>query len=100
MLGVATYNVLTVAAGSVLAGVEATPKIWDIAAVWAIVQAAGAVWIPLQTEPLFPLSPGQDYGDRPFPTLVVSHADLIPAFLPLVQRAGLGLDPYSSSILG
>jgi myo-inositol-1(or 4)-monophosphatase len=97
MLGVATYNVLTVAAGSVLAGVEATPKIWDIAAVWAIVQAAGAVWVPLQTEPLFPLSFGQDYSDRPFPTLVVSHADLIPVFLPLVQQAGLGFATYTSS---
>ena len=42
MLGVATYNLLTVASGVSLGAVEATPKIWDIAAVWAITQAAGA----------------------------------------------------------
>jgi myo-inositol-1(or 4)-monophosphatase len=71
-----------------LGGVEATPKIWDIAAVWAIVQAAGGVWFPLESDPIFPLTPGKDYGDRPFPTLVVSHADLIPTFQPLVQFLG------------
>jgi myo-inositol-1(or 4)-monophosphatase len=84
MLGVATYNLLTVAAGWSLGGVEATPKIWDIAAVWAIVQAAGATWTSLTPEPIFPLQPGKDYGRQSYPTLVVSKADLVPTFLPLV----------------
>ncbi|MEO0769959.1 MAG: inositol monophosphatase family protein, partial [Cyanobacteria bacterium J06649_4] len=44
MLGVATYNLLTVASGVSLGAVEATPTIWDFAAVWAIPQAAGASW--------------------------------------------------------
>ncbi len=91
MLGVSTYNLLTIAAGSVLAGVEATPKIWDIAGVWAIVHAAGAVWVPLQPEPVFPLQVGKDYGDRPYPTLVVSQEELVPVFLPLVQSIGTRL---------
>ncbi|NJK54257.1 MAG: inositol monophosphatase [Leptolyngbyaceae cyanobacterium SU_3_3] len=85
MLGVATYNLLTVAAGATLGGVEATPKIWDIAAVWAIVQAAGAVWHPLTSQPIFPLEVGQDYSQRSFPTLVVSRSQLLPVFEPLVQ---------------
>jgi myo-inositol-1(or 4)-monophosphatase len=85
MLGAATYNMLTIASGAVLAGVEATPKIWDIAAVWAIVQAAGATWIPLEPDPIFPLKVGQDYGKRSFPTLVVSRQELASTFLPLVQ---------------
>ncbi|WP_205369748.1 inositol monophosphatase family protein [Thermoleptolyngbya sp. PKUAC-SCTB121] len=84
MLGVATYNLLTVAAGATLGAVEATPKIWDIAAVWPIVQAAGAVWQPLEPGPIFPLVPGQNYGDRPFPTLVVSQPALLEVFLPRV----------------
>jgi myo-inositol-1(or 4)-monophosphatase len=88
MLGVATYNLLTVAAGATLGGVEATPKIWDIAAVWAIVQAAGGVWTPLEAEPIFPLQVGQDYSDRAYPTLVVSQPALVPTFLPLVQVLG------------
>ncbi len=88
MLGVATYNLLTVAAGWALGGVEATPKIWDIAAVWAIVQAAGGIWTPLTPEPIFPLQPGKDYSRHPYPTLVVSRADLVSTFLPLVAEVG------------
>lgn len=84
MLGVATYNLLTIATGAALGGVEATPKIWDIAAVWAIVQAAGGVWLPLETQPIFPLQPGQDYGSRSYPTLAVSQPEWVDTFLPLV----------------
>ncbi|NJO09081.1 MAG: inositol monophosphatase [Leptolyngbyaceae cyanobacterium SL_1_1] len=85
MLGVATYNLLTVAAGISLGGVEATPKIWDIAAVWAIVQAAGGQWVALETEPIFPLQPGQNYCSRAFPTLVASRPELVSVFDPYVD---------------
>lgn len=84
MMGVATYNLLTIATGAALGGVEATPKIWDIAAVWAIVQAADGVWLSLGPEP-FPLQPGTDYGSCSYPTLVVSRPELVDTFLPLVQ---------------
>lgn len=85
MLGVATYNLLTVAAGATQGGVEATPKIWDIAAVWAIVQAAGGTWESLESEPIFPLQVGQDYSRRSYPTLVTSRSELVSLFKPLVQ---------------
>ncbi|MEO1520038.1 MAG: inositol monophosphatase family protein [Cyanobacteria bacterium J06633_2] len=85
MVGAATYNLLMIAAGIALGGVEATPKIWDIAAVWAIAHAAGATWIPLDEKPIFPLQSGQDYSRRPFPTLVISRADLSPIFQPRVR---------------
>ncbi|EDX84696.1 Inositol monophosphatase family [Synechococcus sp. PCC 7335] len=84
MLGVATYNLLTVASGVCLGAVEATPKIWDIAAVWAITQAAGASWIDLNGEAAFPLEVGKDYSTHPFPTLV-TRPDLIEKFKPLVK---------------
>ncbi|WP_448571455.1 inositol monophosphatase family protein [Trichothermofontia sp.] len=90
MLGVASYNLLLVAAGVALGGVEATPKIWDIAGVWPIAQAAGAVWVPLPADRLFPLSPGQDYGQRAYPTLLVSHPGLVSVFLPFMQSLGQG----------
>lgn len=80
MLGVASYNFLTVAYGAVLGGIEATPKIWDIAGAYPIVQAANAVWLPLESESIFPLEVGQDYGSRPFPTLVASSSELISVF--------------------
>ncbi len=84
MLGVATYNLLTVASGVSLGAVEATPKIWDIAAVWAITQAAGASWVNLNGKAAFPLTVGKDYGTFPFPTLV-TRPDLVEKFEPLVK---------------
>lgn len=84
MLGVATYNLLTVASGVSLGAVEATPKIWDIAAVWAITQAAGASWTQLDGKLSFPLIAGKDYSTYPFPTLV-TRPDLVAKFEPLVS---------------
>lgn len=85
MLGVASYNFLTVASGAVLGSVEATPKVWDFAAAWVIVQAAGGIWLSLKEEP-FPLIPGEDYRDRSFPSLVLSRPELIPVFAPFVEK--------------
>lgn len=84
MLGVATYNLITVASGVSLGAVEATPKIWDIAAVWAITQAAGASWVALDGKQSFPLVVGKDYSAFPFPTLV-TRPDLVAKFEPLVS---------------
>jgi len=84
MLGVASYNLLTVAAGYCLGAVEATPKIWDIAAVWAIIQAAGGHWLPLNAQSPFPLQVGQNYSQRPYPTLVASQQQWLSLFYPRV----------------
>ncbi|GAX37957.1 inositol monophosphatase family protein [Nodularia sp. NIES-3585] len=88
MLGVASYNFLTVATGATLGGIEATPKVWDIAGAWVIVQAAGGIWTPLKEEP-FPLSSGEDYSDRSFPTLVVSSPEIVPVFTPFLKYLNL-----------
>lgn len=85
MLGVASYNLLAVAAGSVVGSVEATPKIWDIAGAWPILQAAGAIWTPLDGQQPFPLVVGTNYRDRPYPTLVSNHEAHTAIFEPLVQ---------------
>lgn len=88
MIGVASYNLLLVAAGAALGGVEATPKIWDIAAVWVILQAAGGKFIFLNSDSVFPLQVGQNYGDRSFPCLALSQAKLESTLLPLVAFLG------------
>jgi myo-inositol-1(or 4)-monophosphatase len=85
MLGMAAYNFLTAANGAVLGGVEATPKIWDIAGSWVIVKAAGAEWISLESQALFPLEVGKDYGKVSYPTLVLGRRDLVSVFLPIVE---------------
>jgi myo-inositol-1(or 4)-monophosphatase len=88
MIGVASYNLLLVAAGAALGGVEATPKIWDLAAVWVIVQAAGGKLLFLDSKPVFPLQIGQNYGNISLPCLAVSREELIADFLPLVRFLG------------
>ncbi len=93
LLGAASYNFLMVAAGATLGGVEATPKVWDLAAAWSIVQAAGGVWISLGSEDVFPLRVGENYGDRAYPTLVVSRTELAPIFQPLVQSLSQSQSP-------
>ncbi|WP_019506097.1 inositol monophosphatase family protein [Pleurocapsa sp. PCC 7319] len=86
MIGVASYNLLLVAEGVVIGGVEATPKIWDIAAAWAIVKAAGGEFVFLDNNFQFPLQVGQDYGQVSIPSLGLCRAELIPMFKPLVER--------------
>jgi myo-inositol-1(or 4)-monophosphatase len=85
MLGVATYNFLAVAAGASLGGVEATPKIWDLAAVWAIVHAAGGTWVSLRTEPTFPAVSGRNYGTYAMPSLIVNRPELADRLSPLME---------------
>ena len=85
MLGVASYNLLLVAAGVAMGGVEATPKIWDIAAVWVIIKAAGGEFVFIDDIPRFPLQPGKDYGAVSFPSLGLCRSELTPQFKPLVE---------------
>ncbi|MBE9125587.1 MULTISPECIES: inositol monophosphatase family protein [unclassified Coleofasciculus] len=98
MLGVASYNFITVATGAVLGGIEATPKIWDIAGAWVIVLAAGGVWVPLESEAIFPLKVGDDYSKRSFPTLVASRDELVNVFKSHIQSSQFNpiLDCYSN----
>ncbi len=83
MIGVATYNILLVATGAAIGGVEATPKIWDIAAVWVILQAAGGSFISLGDEDIFPLEVGKNYGSVSFPILALCRQELVTTFKPL-----------------
>jgi myo-inositol-1(or 4)-monophosphatase len=88
MVGVASYSCLLVASGAAIGGVEATPKIWDIAAAWAIVHAAGGTFTLLESKPVFPLKKGENYGSRPFPCLITNQEHVVSTFLPLVEFLG------------
>ncbi|MDX2254340.1 MAG: inositol monophosphatase family protein [Pseudanabaenaceae cyanobacterium bins.39] len=82
MLGAASYNLLTVGLGSTIGAIEATPKIWDIAAVWVILQATGVTWIYLDADwhiidHIFPLALDKNYQQQSFPSLVVRHPQLV-----------------------
>jgi myo-inositol-1(or 4)-monophosphatase len=89
MIGVTTYSFLLVAGGFTLGGVESTPKIWDLAAVWPILHAAGGHWISLSADPIFPAEVGKNYGGHPLPSLVLARSELAALFESPI-RDGLG----------
>ena len=65
-----------VARGVSLLAFEATPKIWDIAAPWLLVQEAGGVIETLDGSQPFPLKPDIDYARQNYPTLAAATSDL------------------------
>lgn len=68
ILGSAAYNFCAVARGISTIGFETTPRVWDIAASWLVLEEAGGILQPFKDAP-FPLQPGTDYKLIPYPIL-------------------------------
>jgi myo-inositol-1(or 4)-monophosphatase len=79
ILGSAAYHLVAVANGSALAGIEATPKIWDIAAALLILTEAGGCYRCLDDRnAIFPLpSAAQDYERTSFPLLTAANLPIL-----------------------
>lgn len=75
ILGCASYTFCAVARGSAAIGVEATPKIWDVAAAWLIVEEAHAVIDALENELPFPIHPNKLEPHRYYPTIAASSKE-------------------------
>jgi myo-inositol-1(or 4)-monophosphatase len=76
ILGSATYSFCSVARGMSVLSFEARPKIWDLAAVWLLVQEAGGVVETFDQRPLFPPLPGLDYSLHSYPCLAAATPEL------------------------
>lgn len=77
ILGSAAFDLLAVAANVAVACIETTPKIWDLAGAWLVNTEAGArVGTLLPGDNVFPLQPGQDYGNRLYPLLFAASSGL------------------------
>jgi myo-inositol-1(or 4)-monophosphatase len=89
LLGVASLNLVSVAMGQTIASLEATPKIWDLAAAWLVLDELGCPIRWLDADPA-QLSPGEDVAERGFPMLAAGSWAHLARFLPwgeaLVQR--------------
>lgn len=68
MFGVASLNLVSVALGQTVAALEATPKIWDLAAAWLVLQELACPVHWLQGDPA-QISPGTDLTSMGFPVL-------------------------------
>ena len=81
LLGVSSLNMTSVALGQTVSALEATPKIWDIAAAWLILEELNCLINWLDTNPQNILS-GTDLTSVNFPLLTASSEDQMKKMLP------------------
>ncbi len=77
ILGAAAYSFCMLARGAALISMEVSPKIWDIAGAWLLVQEAGGCIQPLEGQDPFPLVAGCAYHQANFPTLGTATPELM-----------------------
>ena len=68
LLGVSSLNLTSVAMGQTFGAIESTPKIWDIAAAWLLLEELDCSIEWLETNPLNLIS-GQNLSDINFPLI-------------------------------
>ncbi len=68
LLGVASLNLVSVAMGQTAGALEATPKIWDLAAAWLVLTELDCPLIWLGPHPAH-LEPGRDLSEMGFPVV-------------------------------
>lgn len=76
ILGSSAYSYCMVARGSALLGFDVTPKIWDLAAIWILVEEAGGQIASFEGPPPFPLASNQDFSITNYPTLASATSEL------------------------
>lgn len=81
LLGVASLNLVSVATGQTVAALEATPKIWDLAAAWLVLSELNCPvrWLLRTPEQL---EPGADLTQADFPVLAADRPETLERFLP------------------
>lgn len=77
IMGSTGFSLCCVARGSAILGFDATPKIWDIAGGWLLIEEAGGVIETIDGTQPFPLLRGVNYSIRSYPTLAAPNPDLI-----------------------
>ena len=81
LLGVSSLNMTSVAIGQTIAALEATPKIWDIAAAWLILEELNCLIKWLDTNPK-DILPGKDLTEVNFPLLTACNEKQMNKMLP------------------
>ena len=76
ILGSAAYDFCCVARGAAIAGFQATPKIWDIAAGWLVLEEAGGFVQLHSGESPFPFRVESGYQKTNYPTVMAANPEL------------------------
>jgi myo-inositol-1(or 4)-monophosphatase len=78
IMGSAAYHICKIADGSALAGIETSPKVWDLAAAHLILAEAGGIIQTASGEAIFPLAAERrEYGARSFITFSAANQTLL-----------------------
>jgi myo-inositol-1(or 4)-monophosphatase len=89
LFGVASLNLASVAMGQTVAALEATPKIWDLAAAWLVLCELDCPLRWLQRSPE-QLRPGADLSQVDFPVLASDRPATLELFLPWGRALSVG----------
>ena len=84
LLGVASLNLVSVAMGQTVAALEATPKIWDLAAAWLVLTELGCPLHWLAHAPAG-IPAGTDLAAADFPVLAADSAETLARFMPWAE---------------
>jgi len=75
--GTTGYDLALVAKGACLGSLDMTSHVWDVAALWPLIEEAGGCIRTNLSRELFPLLPGQDYGALDFSVLSACSPSLM-----------------------
>ena len=81
LLGVSSLNLTSVAMGQTYGAIESTPKIWDIAAAWLLLEELNCSIEWLETDPANLIS-GQNLSDVNFPLIACRSTEKIKLLKP------------------
>ena len=81
LLGVSSLNLTSVAMGQTFGAIESTPKIWDIAAAWLLLEELNCSIEWLETDPLNLVS-GEDLSDVNFPLIACRSIEKVEILKP------------------
>ena len=81
LLGVSSLNLMSVAMGQTFGAIESTPKIWDIAAAWLLLEELNCSIKWLKKDPLSLVS-GQNLSDVNFPLIASRSLEKIEILKP------------------
>lgn len=87
LFGVASLNLVGVATGQTVAALEATPKVWDLAAAWLVLQELSCPIRWLRRDPA-QIAPGTDLTTIGFPVLAADCEATMGRFLPWGEVMG------------
>jgi len=76
-LGVAAYHLCLITKGTGILAFESTPKLWDFAGSWLIVEEAGGLIRAHGEHQPFPAQPGIEYSDHPYAILASASSEVM-----------------------